>query len=177
MGINYQNLDDITRKYMTEEMALGDHYISPRLTSQGQAAWPGLMQQAAKLHDDDWLAQQLLGLGYLRGDESYTRNGKIYSRRINQANASQQLGEGEFNRYYVRGLCVRAKAEGKTSLLVYRGKEVSHPRPESEAKIGSSVSVDLMLPILRQNDFVAIEEALGVPGGPNSGLTCKLPSA
>lgn len=174
MGINYQNLDDITREYMAEEIALGNHYISPRLTSQGQAAWPGLMMQSAKLHNDGWLAQQLLSLGYLREEESYTRNGRTYSRRINQVSASQQLGEGEFNRYYVRGLCVRAIAEGKTSLLVYRGKEVSHPRPESEAKIGSRISVDLLLAILRQNDFVTIEDALGVPGGPNSGLTCKL---
>jgi len=175
MGINYQNLDDTTRKYMAEEVALAGHYISPRLTPQGEIAWPGLMEQSAKLYNDDWLAQQLLRQGFLRDEESYTRKGKTYFRRINQASAAQQLSEGEFNRYYVRGLCVRAKMEGKAALVVYRGKEVSQPRPESEAKIGSSVAVDRMLPILRQNDFVAIEDALGVPGGPNSGLTCKLP--
>lgn len=48
------------------------------------------------------------------------------------------------------------------------GKDGSHPRPEWEIKIGSIVSVDHLLAILSQNDFVTIEEALGVPGGPNS---------
>ena len=29
-----------------------------------------------------------------------------------------------------------------------------------------------------RNDFVSIEDAVGgVPGGPNSGLTCRLPTA
>lgn len=85
------------------------------------------------------------------------------------------MAEGEFNRYYIRGLCMRAKAEGKTHLVIYRGKQVRQPRPESEAKIGTSVAVDQLLPMLRQNDFVTIEDAIGVPGGPNSGLTCGLP--
>ena len=175
MGIHYVNLDESTRARILEEVALGGHYISPRLTAQGQAAWPELMAQAARTHNDDWLAQQLLERGYLNEEESYTRNGITRSRRINQPNAAQQLGEGEFNRYYIRGLCIRAKQEGKNELIIYRGKQVAQPRPESEAKIGTSISVDALLPILRKNDFVTIEDAIGVPGGPNSGLTCRLP--
>jgi hypothetical protein len=175
MGIQYKNLDKSTRDRMVEEVRLGDHYISPRLTAQGQDAWPGLMAQAAETHDDDWLAQQLLDGGYLNEEESYTRDGITRQRRINQRNAAQQLGEGEFNRYYIRGLCVRAKREGKNELIIYRGKVVAQPRPESEAKIGTRISVDVLLPILRKNDFVTIEDAIGVPGGPNSGLTCEIP--
>jgi hypothetical protein len=160
---------------MLEEIVLGGHYISPRLTPKGQSDWPALIEQAAKHYIDDWLAQQLLEHEHLLAEESYTRNGVTRARRINQPHAAQQLGEGEFNRYYIRGLCIRAKKEGKNELVIYRGKEVSKPRPESEAKIETSVSVDVLLPILRKNDFVALEDAIGVPGGPNSGLTCKLP--
>lgn len=133
------------------------------------------MQQAVQDHNDDWLAQQLLSRGYLLSEESYTRNDVIRTRRINQPHAAQQLGEGEFNRYYIRGLCRRAEGEGKNKLIIYRGKEVSNPRPESEAKIGSAVSTEILLTTLRKNDFVTIEDAIGVPGGPNSGLTCRLP--
>lgn len=174
MGLHYQNLDDITRKYMLDEVALGNHYMSPRLTPAGLTAWPGLMEQAARLHTDNWLAEQLLSMGHIRTEESYTRDGKGFTRRINQQSSATQLGEGEFNRYYVRGLCIRAIAAGQGELMVYRGKAVAQPRPESEARIGTSVPVALLLEALRKNDFVTIESALGVPGGPNSGLTCRL---
>lgn len=175
MGIRYENLDAVTRAHMLEEMQLGDHYMSPRLTAEGLAAWSGLMQEAAQHHNDDWLAQELINRDFLRGEESYTRDGVTRTRRINQSHAAQQLGEGEFNRYYIRGLCQRAEKEGKSELVIYRGKDVSTPRPESEAKIGTSVSTKTLLATLRRNDFVTIEDAIGVPGGPNSGLTCRLP--
>ena len=175
MGIRYENLDSVTRGYMLEEIQLGGHYESPRLTQEGLSAWPELMLQAAQGHDDDWLAQQLLSKGYLRSEESYTRDGVTRSGRINQPHAAQQLGEGEFNRYYIRGLCRRAESEGKNKLIIYRGKEVNNPRPESEEKIGSAVSTEMLLSTLRKNDFVTIEDAIGIPGGPNSGLTCRLP--
>lgn len=175
MGIHYQNLDDATRKHMIDEVALGNHYMSPRLTAKGLAAWPGLLAQAVTQENDDWLAGRLLALGLFRSDESYTRNGKIFTRRINQESSATQLAEGEFNRIYVRALCVRATEAGQGHLIVYRGKAVAQPRPESEAKIGTSVAVAVLLEALRKNDFVTIESALGVPGGPNSGLTCRLP--
>lgn len=174
MGIAYTNLDEITRKHMLAEISLGKHYESPRLTPPGLAAWPTLIQQAAQQYNDDWLAQQLLQGGYFRAEESYTRNGKSFTRSINAQSSAVQLAEGEFNRYYVRGLCVRAGQEGKSSLTVYRGKAVSQPRPESEALIGKSLQVGPLLEALRSNDFVTIEATQGVPGGPNSGLTCKL---
>lgn len=175
MGIQYQNLDESTRKHMLDEVALGNLYMSPRLTAAGQAAWPNLLEEAARHHNDDWLAEQLLAKEHFRTEESYTRNGKEFSRRINQESSATQLGEGEFNRIYVRALCVRAAAAGQTELVVYRGKAVAQPRPESEAKVGTSVPITALLDALRRSDFVTIESTLGVPGGPNSGLTCKLP--
>ena len=110
----------------------------------------------------------------MRLREPYTRDGITRWRKVNREQAAQQLAEGEFNRYYLRGLCLRAKVEERDTLIVYRGKEVQHPRPESEQKIGTGVAVDTLLQNLRTNDFVTIETTLGVPGGPNSGLTAKL---
>jgi hypothetical protein len=177
MGIQYENLDGSTRRYMLEESALGDHYISPRLTEEGQADWQRLLEEGIRSHNDDWIASEILRLGYMRTQEQYTRGGVTRTRKINQKHAALQLAEGEFNRYYIRGLCLRAQSTGGDVLVVYRGKAVSKPRPESEAKIGTQVPIDTLLEALRTNDFVTIEDTvgIGVPGGPNSGLTCKLP--
>lgn len=175
MGIHYENLDVSTRSFMLEESALGDHYISPRLTEEGQAQWRNILEEGIKDHNDDWIAGEILHRGYMRMQEQCSRKGVPYTRKINREHAAQQLAEGEFNRYYIRGLCLRAKSTGADSLVVYRGKAVRTPRPESEAKIGTLISVDVLLSALRSNDFVTIEAAIGVPGGPNSGLTCRLP--
>ena len=53
------------------------------------------------------------------------------------------------------------------------------PRPESEAMIGAHVPADDLLESLRSRPVVGREatDGLGVPGGPNSGLTCRLPTA
>ncbi len=175
MGIHYENLDKITRRYMREELELGPIYESPRLTEDGLEQWPTLLGRAIDGENDDWLAEQILNLDLMRSRESYTRSGVQRQRNINKMHAAQQLGEGEFNRFYIRGLCRRAQAEDIKTVVVYRGKEVQQPRPESEAKIGSHVDVGELLAALRSNDFVSIEDHLAIPGGPNSGLTARLP--
>lgn len=176
MGLYYENLDDITRQHMLSEWTLGNFYISPRLTNAGQDAWPELLQQAVASGSDDWLADQLLAHNYFRNMENYNRAGKILSRQINKQSSAIQLAEGEFNRLYVRALCVRAQLNGQSHLEVYRGKAVAQPRPESEQKIGTLVPVAQLLGRLRTNDFASVDAAFDVPAGPNSGLTCRLPA-
>lgn len=179
MGLRYENLDYVTRLLMAQECQLGGHFLSPRLTPEGVQAWPALLAEAVSDQDDDWLAAELTRRGLVRPSETYARSGKLLARNVNQPHTALQLAEGEFNRYYLRGLCLRAKAEGIPYLIVYRGKHVDNPRPESQAKIGARVPVDALLTTLRSNNFVTIEDAIGgpvVPGGPNSGLTCRLPT-
>jgi hypothetical protein len=162
---------------MRAESERGGHYMSPRLTQEGLSVWVSLLNEAIASHNDDWLAGQIQQRGLMSTQEHYTtRTGKSAWRNINIPHSAQMLAEGEFNRMYLRGLCVRAQGEGITHLVVYRGRHSAHPRPESEAKIGTSIPVGELLQALRSNDFVSIEEtAFGVPGGPNSGLTCSLP--
>jgi hypothetical protein len=45
------------------------------------------------------------------------------------------LAEGEFNRFYIRALCVRAIEDGLPEVIVYRAKEVQSARPESARMI------------------------------------------
>lgn len=87
--------------------------------------------------------------------------------------APDTLAEGEFNRFYARGLCARAVAAGIMQVDVYRGKPVAAPRAESEAMLGNRVSAEALLNDLRVSQ--GVEPALGQPPGPNSGLTVRLP--
>lgn len=74
---------------MLAECDFGAFYESPRLTQEGLLNWPGLMREASDAHNDDWLAAQIVGYGYMKGEEAYSRNGKLFTRRINIPHAAQ----------------------------------------------------------------------------------------
>jgi len=171
MALQYENLDSDTRGHMlievVEDVVNGDFYESPRLTEEGLRQWPELLRDAVEFHTDDWLAAQLNQLGLLRAKEPSGRGGwkKV------PHNAAQTLAEGEFNRYYARGLCLRAIRD-KQQVQVYRGKAVSNPRSRSLALLGMVLDPEALVTDLRQSK--GVEPALGLPPGPNSGLTIKL---
>jgi hypothetical protein len=176
MGIQYQNLDSKTRGYMLKEIELDCQnkklYKSTRLSENGENNWEPMLKEAAKAHDDVWLANELRMKGCLRSQESRTMRGRGVMCRV-PFTAPETLSEGEFNRFYCRGLCARAKEEGISKVIVYRGKQVEEPRPESEAKIGQSFDPSALLDDLRTAQ--GVEPALGIPKGPNSGISIKLP--
>jgi hypothetical protein len=89
------------------------------------------------------------------------------------ATAPETLAEGEFNRFYARGLCARALQDGITQVEVYRGKLVNQPRRGSQAMLGQRIDAESLLADLRSAQ--GVEPALGLPPGPNSGLTVRLP--
>lgn len=64
-------------------------------------------------------------------------------------------------------------AEDIALLEVYRAKQVAEPRAASQAKIGQMVNPGDILNDLRSTQ--GVEPALGLPPGPNSGLTLRLP--
>lgn len=176
MAFNLVNLDNVTRALMLEEID-GDInarklYSSPRLNVIGQQEYPQLIREAAEKHDDLWFSAQLRSGSKFNAYE--TRNSKSgpVSAKV-PSNAPDMLAEGEFNRFYLRGLCLRAIRDNIPNLIIYRAKSVSNPSPESEAKIGTTISPQALLNDLRSN--IGIETAFGVPRGPNSGLSAKLP--
>jgi hypothetical protein len=84
------------------------------------------------------------------------------------------LAESEFNRYYIRALARRAIEDGIQELVVYRAKPVQNPRPESEARVETAIPPQDLLDDLRAH-LGDERPTLGVPSGPNSGLSVRLP--
>ena len=178
MSIEYQSLDARVRSAMTHEVdrdqANGVLYLSPRLTEEGVRAWPRILREACEHHDDSWLADTLRSRNLLQAKEQRRlSNGKVSIAQVPN-NAAEILAEGEFNRCYARGLCVEVLACGEAEVEVCRGKDVENPRPESQAMIGRRLPASALLDDLRTSQ--GIEPALGLPKGPNSGLTVRRPT-
>lgn len=106
-------------------------------------------------------------------EQGHSRRGTPYVKAVPH-NAHITLADGEFNRFYLRALCVRADQDGIEHLEIYRAKVVESPRWDSEVRIGKFINASALLADLRAHPGVDL--ALGVPNGPNSGLSAKLPA-
>ena len=71
----------------------------------------------------------------------------------------------------MRGIALRAISTGQT-LTIYRARHSENPRSESEAMIGKEIDAYKLLSDLHDN--IGTDTALGLPPGPNSGLSIKL---
>lgn len=175
MGIRYESLDAAVRASMIQEVerdkTSGSLYISPRLTDAGARAWPDLLREASEQHDDTWLAAALRSRAYMRSEEQRRKPKGGFTMAAVPYTAPDTLAEGEFNRFYARGLCAHVLASGGTHVEVYRGKAVENARPESQAMIGRRLPAQELLSDLRTSS--GVEPALGLPPGPNSGLTVR----
>ena len=91
-----------------------------------------------------------------------------------ESGTDETLAESQFNRYYIRALCRRALEDGIEALVIYRAKPVATPRPESEALVETTIDPAALLEDLRAHTGEETP-ALGVPAGPNSGISVRLP--
>lgn len=171
MSIRYESLDHGVRENMLTEFEQdrldGSLYLGSRLTVEGQRLWPALLREALERRDDSWLANSLRYGGMLETHERRARTGWVAV----PVTAADTLAEGEFNRFYLRGLCLHVLAAGGTEVEVYRGKQVVNPRAESNALIGRRLPAGQLLNSLRTGK--GVEPALGLPPGANSGLTAR----
>lgn len=142
-------------------------YISNRLSEKGKEVYPGKLLEAAKSHDVNWFIESL-GMIFFNSKEKF-KNGN--ERRV-PSNANTVLCEGEFNRFYIRAVCVKAIGLGEKDVLIYRAKKSATPRPDSVAIEGTLINAEKVLEDLRTN--IGIDTALKIPPGPNSGLSVKL---
>lgn len=130
------------------------------------------LREAVADRDDGWLADQLRRPGLLETHERRRTASGVTMARV-PTNAGETLAEGEFNRFYARGLCARAVEDAVAEVEVYRAKPVARPGAQSEAMLGSRIPAAALLEDLRTAQ--GVEPALGLPRGPNSGLSVRLP--
>jgi hypothetical protein len=179
MALKYLNLDARTRAFMLEEIemdiAAGTLYLSPWLTEVGKRDWPQMMRDATTQGSDATLAGEIVRNGRLSktAQRRKPKGAPGFVTYTVPPTAPDTMAEGEFNRFYVRALCRRAIEDKIPGLIVYRAKSVAVPRPGSEEKIGTQIDPSAVLADLRESP--GVEPALGLPPGPNSGLSAKLP--
>ena len=178
MALYLENLDDRTRQLMLSEMEYdisnNSFHISPFLSGQGQRDYANLLREAIESGNDETLAQDLRTHRRLIRTLPRRKPKGGYAIAATPENAAEVLSESEFNRYYIRALARRAIEDGIAELVVYRAKQVNSPRPESEALVETTISPEDLLEDLRSHPGDE-PPALGVPSGPNSGLSVRLP--
>ena len=176
MPLQYANLDPQTRPHMAAELNAdvqnGRLYVSPRLTEEGAKAWAGLIGEAIASHDDAWLAATIRQHGLMKSHEERRKpKGGVTLAQV-PVTAPDTLAEGEFNRFYVRGLCLRAIQDKVAQVVAYRARHSENPRAESEAVVGKHFDPSALLADLRVSQ--GVDPSLGVPPGPNSGLSVRI---
>ena len=173
MSFTFENLNGETRKYMLEEVDLdqseGSLYLGKRLNEEGRRLYPALLGQALQEGDPYSLAE---ALGEVPGElwiEGITaKNGR---RSPTPTTAPMTLAEGQFNRFYMRGVARRAIDEGH-GLEVIRAKQVENPRSGSADLIGERIDAEMLQEELRKDpEEMSYDFHLG---NPNSGLSVRL---
>lgn len=171
---NFLNLDNTTRPFILEAISeaeqTGQIYNSTRFNSIGTQKWIPLLKEAAQSYNEHWLAYQLEVNGMMKDFENTQKPTGGYTTKHVPHTAAETYAEGQFNRCYMLGLCKRARKEGKTHLEIYRAKQVSEQRPESQALVGTTLSiVEIEAQLKKTQD--SFKSALVRP---NSGLSVKL---
>ena len=179
MSFNFENLDHQTRGFMVDEIEIdiaeSKIYFSAYLSQVGQDRWIELLLEAAKVGNADTLATIIRNLGLL--NVYYTKQTTGVRASV-PSNGHIVLAESEFNRYYIRAVCRKAIATGVNEVEAYRARSSENPRRTSEVLIGQMFSAPSLLNDVRNatkaNEFFT---HFGVPVGPGSGISVRLPRA
>jgi len=176
MGLRLEDLDGggLTNLMFEEfetDLQGGKLYISPRLRDKSQDTYVTSLREAMLTGNDQSLAHSILENNCLKSMmPRRTKTGHITMAKMRR-DAHLTLAEGEVNRFYISALYRKAISEGR-EIEVYRAKQVRKPRPQSQALIGNLLDPSKLLEDLRQN--IGVDTALGVPAGPNSGLSVRI---
>jgi len=178
MGLQFELSERIRGLMMNEvgyDQARGALYLSKRFSERGRVEYAEILGGVVRGADDDTLAAQLRARGCFGETEtSHSKTGKLIIKKV-PINAADTFAEGEFNRFYVRAVCLAAIEDGHGKVEVYRARYSENPRIESEALIGRMIDAQQLLEDLRTN--IGVDTCLGLPPGPNSGLSARLPIA
>ncbi len=172
--LQYENLDPNTRRYaiaeLDKDLESGAFHVSERLRPTAIQNYEHFLRDALRYYDDRWLEEHADNL-LVDFEPRRTRSGGQTTARIPQM-AARMLAEGDFNRYYMRGVALRAIDEGRQVVEVYRARLSLEPRRESAELEGQRLPATEVLNYLRGQ--AAADTAVSALGRTNSGLSVRL---
>lgn len=142
-------------------------HLSRRFTAQGCEHYPRLLREAVQHGNEDSLTTALRQQQCFAEREPYGAG----TRRV-PASAALTFAVGQFNAFYMRGVCHRAIQAG-TLVEVYRAKETTSERPISRYQVGQQLDPQQVLRQLRHSPS-GEHRGPAVPAGFNSGLSLQL---
>ena len=174
MPLHYENLDPTTRRYalteLDDDLKNGTFHASDRLRPTAIADYQRLLHEAIRYYDDRWLEERASDL-LVDVETRQTRTGGQTTAKVPEM-AARMLAEGDFNRYYMRGVAMRAIEEGRMVVEVYRARLSLEPRPESTELEGHRLDARELLDQLR--GLATTEPVIPRLGRVNSGLSVRL---
>ena len=174
MPLHYENLDPITRRFAVAELdrdiAAETFHASERLRPTAIQSYQRLLREALSYYDDLWLEERASDL-LVEVEPRRTASGAQTTAKV-PGMAPRMLAEGDFNRYYMRGVALRAIEEDRRVVEIYRARLSLEPRPESAEVEGQRLPARDVLDYLRGHR--SEEPATARLGRPNSGLSIRL---
>lgn len=170
MKYNFLDLNNEIRNAMKEEVLFdvneGILSKSTRFTDEGNSRYSDILLKNIENGDEETLSQELIWF-FKTKEISHDKKGNIIEKDV-PFDVNEVFAKTEFNRFYMRGLCVFALKNNK-GLQIYRAKESQNHRVESDNLLGSKIeNTQEALTTLRDNknyyNFIA---------KPNSGLSLK----
>ena len=178
MAMNFEELDGITRRYMSQEfeieIANENPYFGRNLSPEGRAAFPDLMREAIDTGNEETLAVALNWRKLWNEVGTYERSGVVRERRINVRQASERLALTEFNTWYVRGFAKRLIDEGVTHCQAYRAAQPKREPADCAAHEGQIFAVQQVYDGHRARYWpIANPIAVSIPFGPSCHHTIR----
>lgn len=179
MTLDLVDLDSCTRRFMLAEvaadLAAGALYLSPQLTEAGRAHYADLLRAAIAGGSEASLADALVAHAAVKPPDRWQRSAERSSEAgtTEALRAAALLAEREFHRFYIRGLCRRALAEGVLALEIYRARPPDTRRSHPDAMIGVKVMAASLLEDLSRG--FQMSPPTGLPQCRDPGLSVRLP--
>jgi len=174
MPLLYESLDPTTRRYALAELErdieTDAFHLSDRVRPTANVEYRRLLRDAIAYYDDAWLEERSSDM-LVDFEMRRTPSGGTTTAKLPEM-AARMLAEGDFNRYYMRGVCARALDEHREVVEVYRARLSVEPRTESKELEGHRLPARDVLEYLRGQP--PNDPAIAALGKPNSGLSVRL---
>ncbi|HXS35321.1 MAG TPA: hypothetical protein VN721_01360 [Flavipsychrobacter sp.] len=132
-------------------------FYSPKFNNNGRNIYLSCLKEACAAGDEETLWASL------ESSDTFNKY-EAFGKRVD-AREARNFSQNEFNKYYIRALCVKAIELNKQKLEVYRAVPAKGKSPKVDLMIGSLLEPDKLLKDLRQNTGVLPAMLPGLSAG------------